>query len=391
MEKSSPTSQTPPCECEKQKEKRQNTLNNLLRDSAFKGHIINVKKWIKAGAEFDVNENDELIDLDLLVSDNKHLINTDTRKVFTALHSVIMGGVLGGHLGEKTRGHYEVAEFLLKKGANPNSEFKTISKQGKFVKFTPALLAIYRNNISILKLLITYGADLNYKNYVEEDPRFEGQGLLYQAIILKHFETVEFLVEKGIDIKYADRYGRTPLHYAVKECDFKIVKLLLANGADLNAMAFEGYNKTPIQAAVYGGNLKMVKLLIEHGADINSKKELEKELSPLHIAVYNKNYEIVEFLLENGADVNQRHYDQDKGISTTPLHLACRNGGHNNIAEILMKYGADIDAMELQNWTPLHHAACGGLHLIVRNLLKKGIHILIFFYQIESLDKPQQM
>ena len=79
-----------------------------------------------------------------------------------------------------SRGHYEVAEFLLKKGASPNSEFKSIY-QGQPIKITPTFLAIFRNNIAIMKLLITHGADLNFKNYVEKDSRFQGHGLLFQV------------------------------------------------------------------------------------------------------------------------------------------------------------------------------------------------------------------
>ena len=34
----------------------------------------------------------------------------------------------------------------------------------------------------------------------------------------------EFLVKKGIEIKYTDRYGKTLLHYAVEDSDYKIGK-----------------------------------------------------------------------------------------------------------------------------------------------------------------------
>ena len=103
-----------------------------------------------------------------------------------------------------------------------------------------------------MKLLITHGADLNFKNYVEKDSRFQGHGLLFQvfrmnfdffffqkttkikvtniffwllqAISFKEFEMCEFLVKKGIEIKYTDRYGKTLLHYAVQGSDYKIGK-----------------------------------------------------------------------------------------------------------------------------------------------------------------------
>ena len=102
MNKSQQTTNTP-CGCD---EKRQKTLNNLLRDSAFRGHIINVKKWIKAGAQIDVNEqnDEEIIDVDNLLlneDENNPAINIENRKIFTALHSAIMGSMLDGKVSQK--------------------------------------------------------------------------------------------------------------------------------------------------------------------------------------------------------------------------------------------------------------------------------------------------
>ena len=50
---------------------RQEILNNLLKESAFKGHIINLKKWIKAGAEIDASNNDKgiVMDFDNMTTD----------------------------------------------------------------------------------------------------------------------------------------------------------------------------------------------------------------------------------------------------------------------------------------------------------------------------------
>jgi ankyrin repeat protein len=44
-----------------------------------------------------------------------------------------------------------------------------------------------------------------------------------------------------------------------------VVRLLLANGADVNARG--GHYGTALQAAAAGGKLEAVKLLLQHGAD----------------------------------------------------------------------------------------------------------------------------
>ena len=39
---------------------------------------------------------------------------------------------------------------------------------------------------------------------------------------------------------------------------------------------------------------------------------------------------------------------------------------------VLLKHGADINSDDGAGWTPLHHAAYDGYHLIVRFLLERG-------------------
>src|SRR6266700_1255295 len=54
--------------------------------------------------------------------------------------------------------------------------------------------------------------------------------------------------------------------------------------------------------------------------------------------------------LKNGGDVNQRSENND-----TLLHLAASNG-YEEIAKLLLAHGADLNAQDLQGYTPLHLA-----------------------------------
>ena len=56
-------------------------------------------------------------------------------------------------------------------------------------------------------------------------------------------------------------------------------------------------------------------------------------------------------LVDRGADVDARD-----GIQRTPLHDACRRG-HMEVAMALVDRGADVDARDVDQRTPLH-AAC---------------------------------
>jgi ankyrin repeat protein len=76
----------------------------------------------------------------------------------------------------------------------------------------------------------------------------------------------------------------------------EIVKLLLENGAEVNA------EENALHAAAYQGNEVILKLLLEYGAEVNAGGG---EYALQAALVYWQGSEaIVKLLLENGAEVN---------------------------------------------------------------------------------------
>jgi ankyrin repeat protein len=71
---------------------------------------------------------------------------------------------------------------------------------------------------------------------------------LLEAAIKGHTETIRTLLEsKETDVNACDSEGMTALHFASKNGHIKIVKRLLANGAEVNAE--NNYGFTPIALA----------------------------------------------------------------------------------------------------------------------------------------------
>ena len=58
--------------------------------------------------------------------------------------------------------------------------------------------------------------------------------LLHWAVLLKNFELVKLLVENGADVNAIASTGETPLHYAVLVRDTEIINYLLQKGANPN-------------------------------------------------------------------------------------------------------------------------------------------------------------
>lgn len=74
-----------------------------------------------------------------------------------------------------------------------------------------------------------------------------------------------------------DEWGRTPLHVAVKHGQVEIVKLLLHNGANVNAKDAAGL--TPLLLVGYNNQDQevfesVIHLLVESGADVNVKNNI---------------------------------------------------------------------------------------------------------------------
>ena len=60
---------------------------------------------------------------------------------------------------------------------------------------------------------------------------FAGDTALILAIINQRTEVVKLLLEKGANVKAADKDGRTPLNWALQEKNAEVLKLLKHHGA----------------------------------------------------------------------------------------------------------------------------------------------------------------
>ena len=134
------------------------------------------------------------------------------------------------------------------------------------------------------------------------------------------------MLKNGADINGVDKYGNTTLmnavmargRYIVYDSDeyketLKVAKALLKYGANVNLISQYGY--TALMEASGSGHYDAVKLLVENGAKINAlnnRKEtaLMMAINRLGNKYQTKGfYKIVAFLLENGVDVNLKNRD----------------------------------------------------------------------------------
>jgi ankyrin repeat protein len=75
------------------------------------------------------------------------------------------------------------------------------------------------------------------------------------------------LLAERPNLSHFDTIGCTPLHYAVEKEDFRISKLLLESGADINAHDREHIGETPLGRVADTCTPEMARFLVERGAD----------------------------------------------------------------------------------------------------------------------------
>lgn len=191
---------------------------------------------------------------------------------------------------------------------------------------------------------------------------------LHVAAYCKQVAAIHTLVEAGAIVDAQGLHGRTPLHEAALECCEEGVAALLGYGADED-MADDG-GQTPLHLAASQGSWAGVEALLIAGADVNIRHG-EEEDSALDWASIGGYQYVAELLVEYGADMNAT-----TSTGVTALHKAACVAGWPGSLGALVKMGAVVDAQDEEGVTPLMRAASeGDCREAVVELLKLGAKI----------------
>ena len=85
---------------------------------------------------------------------------------------------------------------------------------------------------------------------------------IHKAARSGNIEAVKLLIANGTDVNARDKDGETPLHKASSRGEKEIIELLIAKGADVNAKDNSTWEWTPIAVA---SSLEIIKLFRKHG------------------------------------------------------------------------------------------------------------------------------
>lgn len=145
------------------------------------------------------------------------------------------------------------------------------------------------------------------------------------------------------------------------------IQTLLAQGVDSEDPL---WTWTPLHKAIEFGQWRVVQALCDSGgAKVRENLHLDLDLAqwtPLYHAAATGRAKAVSMLLRAGAEV-----DAVNSYGFTPLHHAAQ-GGHEEAIQALLSGGANVDAPDPFGCTALHHAAQGGQAGAIRALLGGG-------------------
>lgn len=134
-------------------------------------------------------------------------------------------------------------------------------------------------------------------------------------------QSLQQMLKEGISINAVDEKGHSLLMLAAFNGDMKKVKFLIDAGADINQHNEKfilTFGDTPLDYAIRGQQKKMIDLFLSLNVDVNAK--FRGSTSTIYKCGMTHNYEMLRYLLQKGVVVS----DEDK-INTMILALPYRN------------------------------------------------------------------
>jgi len=208
-------------------------------------------------------------------------------------------------------------------------------------------------NIVILLPACSLYAQVTIKDTSDYVPEYYDNALEYNLMIAasKGLDTeVERLILRGAEVDYKSVEGITPLIYAVSNKKLKAVNILLSYGADPNKKTYDGV--TPL--------LVILKELVNLWSI---------EFTQIRVSIEDECLNIAESLLRYGADI-----DYQDNYGATALNYASIYASFR-FADLLIYYRADIDRKAYDGTTPLMAAVWAGHAAIADLLVQNGANM----------------
>ena len=227
-------------------------------------------------------------------------------------------------------GHRDVAEALLAAGTDANAWDS---------EDFALMLAVRNGHREMARALLAAGAGVNSRGS-------DGKTALMVAAANGSKEVAKLLLEHGADVDALDSDG-SALMYAVRGGRREVAVALLDAGADANARAVS--SETVLLQASFRGDLDLMKMLIKNGARVNARM-IDSSNALIRQCGIHADLDVIRVLLDSGADLNASRHNGETALMAT---AEMRNW---KVAKVLLENGADVNARTNDGWTALKYA-----------------------------------
>ncbi|XP_028639992.1 ankyrin repeat domain-containing protein 55 isoform X1 [Grammomys surdaster] len=227
---------------------------------------------------------------------------------------------------------------------------------------TPLMHAVSGRQVDTVKLLLKMGANINTQDAC-------GRTSLCLATYLGWLEGCVSLLRNGAKHNIPDKNGRLPLHAATAEPDVRLLIVLLQQSSlsEINHQDTEGM--TPLHWAAFHNRPQHTQMLLKKGADPTL---VDKDFkTALHWAVQSGNRILCSIILSHRQGPSIINYDDESG--KTCVHIAAASGFGDIIKDLAKVPECNLQALDVDDRTPLHWAAAAGKAECVQSLLNLGM------------------
>ena len=308
------------------------------------------------------------------------------------------------HALELEKRKINIVEYLIEHGANVNEIINDENETILFsavIRSNDAIIKLlidngadinHKNKDNNIPLgIVTYkGKEADYfemliNNNVdfEELNKRDGNSIFLNSLSNRNktlFNYIMDIVDMGnieIDINHRGAHQNTALMYAVKTNDIEIVSRVLEKNPDINVKNIS--LDTAFTLAMKRRNYKIMKLLIDNGAEIDNLN-VQTNIDLLDSAIYS--YRNVRFLLKNGLEINDYIINSKLSYGGNLLSRAVR-GRNCFLIDFLLVNGANPYLNSDYNRLPIEELCYGGYYdndvktseKIIESFIEKGFDI----------------
>lgn len=177
---------------------------------------------------------------------------------------------------------------------------------------------------------------------------------LFKSAIDCDIEKAKSLISAGADVNARGERGMTPLMMACNRgydgCPLEMVKLLVENGADLDAKIPDD-GTTALMLAAHFGELEKVKYLVSKGAKINVMTKGSPNWSSFNAVILSgmwagvsNDISCLSFLLESGGNIDVVTNDGKSLLMTMVEMVEDKEDDHfYNVVKFLLEKGVKVN------------------------------------------------